>query len=225
MDLLVVSNPGPDVTSSSTPWQSLPSPLDAVTDMRTTAKWIIGAGTAVGSVLLTGAPLAAIGKVHGFGAAVEAFAGLIVALAGAGWAIWQTAEALIPPVTTLADIQTPKFKGLRARIDTDPSAFYGPFGTSVPEVQAAYTRFDRAAAQVAIMLAAEDDPTRQRILTQGLADASANAGQASARLSWLLAFAHTWRIRDLLRRARLQAFIGGAAVAAGAILFVVATSR
>jgi hypothetical protein len=220
-----VTNPSTEVTPSPDPWQSLPSPLDAVTDMRTTAKWIIGAGAAVGSVLLAGAPLAAIGKVHGFGSAAEAFAGLIIGLAGAGWAIWQTAEALIPPATTLAAIDTPKFKGLRAQIDADPAAFYGSFGTSVADVQAAYRRFDRAAAQVAIMLAAERDPTRQRILTQGLADASANAGQARARLNWLLALAHAWRVRDLLRRARLHAFIGGAAVAVGAVLFVVATSR
>jgi hypothetical protein len=64
--------------------------------MRVTAKWIIGAAAAVGAVLLGGAPLAAIGKIHGIGSAAEALAGLVIGLAGVGWAIWHTAEALIP---------------------------------------------------------------------------------------------------------------------------------
>jgi hypothetical protein len=192
--------------------------------MRTTAKWIIGAAAAVGAILIGGAPLAAAGRVHGVGGTAEAFAGLLIGLAGAGWAIWQTAEALIPPATTLAALETPELTGLRAQIDTDPAAFYGPFGTSVADLQAAYRRFDIAAARVAIMLAGESDPTRQRILTQGLADASANAAQARARLRWLLALAHAWRVRNLLRRARLHALLGGTAVVVGAILFLIATT-
>lgn len=215
----------PEVAPLPSAWPSLPSPLDAVADMRTTAKWIIGAGAAVGSVLLVGVPLAAIGKVHGFWSVAEAFAGLILSLVGAGWAIWHTAEALIPPATTLAAIETPQFKGLRAQIDADPAAFYGSFGSSVADMQAAYRRFDRAAAQISIMFAAELNPTRQRILTQGWKDASANAAQARARLSWLLALAHAWQVRNLLRRARIHAFVGGTAVSIGVVLFLIATSK
>lgn len=202
----------------------LPSPLDAVDDMRGTAKWIIGTAAAVGAVLLGGAPLAAIGKIHGFGSAAEAFAGLVLGLAGVGWAIWHTTDALIPPVTTLATLDTPKLADLRAQITADPGMFFGPFGNSPAQVQATCRRYDAAAAQIAVLLAAEPDPVRQRILAQGQADALANAAQASARLRWLLSLAHAWRVRDQLRRARLHTFAGAAVAALGAILFIVATS-
>jgi hypothetical protein len=198
--------------------------LDAVADMRTTAKWIIGAAAAIGAVLLGGAPLAAVGEIHGLVSALEAFAGLVIGLAGAGWAIWHTTEALIPPATTLATLETPQLADLRAQIAADPAAFYGPFGTSVADLQVACQRFDIAEARAAVMLAAENDPTRQRILAQGIADASANAALARTRLRWLLALTHAWRIRSLLRRARLHAFAGAAATALGAVLFIVATS-
>jgi hypothetical protein len=213
-----------EVTTPADLWSGLPSPLEAVEDMRTTAKWIIGAAAAVGVVLLGGAPLAAVGKVHGVGSAVEAYVGLVIGLAGVGWAIWQTSEALIPPATTLSTLETPELAGLRAQIAADPAAFYGSFGTSVADLQAASRLFDTAAARVAIMLAAELDPTRQRILTQGMADASANATQARGRLRWLLALTHAWRVQNLLRRARLHAFAGAAAAALGAVLFVTATT-
>lgn len=213
-----------ETPTPSDPWSGLPSPLDAVADMRTTAKWIIGAAAAVGAALLGGAPLAAVGKVHGVGSAAEAFAGLVIGLAGVGWAIWHTTEALIPPATTLTTLQMPQLAGLRAQIAADPAAFYGPFGTSVADVQAAYQRFDVTAAHLAIMLATERDPIRQRVLAQGMADASANSTQARNRLRWLLALAHAWRVRNLLRRARLHAFVGAAAAALGAVLFMTATT-
>jgi hypothetical protein len=192
--------------------------------MRTTAKWIIGAAAAVGAAILGGAPLAAIGKIHGVVSAVEAFAGIVIGLSGAGWAIWHTAETLIPPATTLATLETPQLADLRAQIAADPTAFYGPFGTSVAELQVACQRFDIAEARAAIMLAAENDPTRQRILAQGVADAAANAILARTRLQWLLALTHAWRVRHLLRGARLHAFAGAATAALGAVLFITATS-
>lgn len=33
-----------------------------------------------------------------------AYAGLVVALGGVAWAIWQTGEAMMPRITTLADL-------------------------------------------------------------------------------------------------------------------------
>jgi hypothetical protein len=206
------------------PWSGVPSPLDTVADMRTTAKWIIGAAAAVGAALLGGAPLAAVGKIQGVGSAAEALAGLVIGLTGVGWAIWHTAEALIPPVTTLAMLETAPLAELQKQIAADPAGFYGPFGTSVAEVQAACQRFDTAAARAAVMLAAEPDAARQRILTQGIADAAANAMQARARMGWLLALAHAWRVRDLLRRTRLHAFAGAAVAAIGGVIFMAATT-
>jgi hypothetical protein len=141
-----------------------------------------------------------------------------------GWAIWHTAEALIPPATSLAALEQPHMERLRMQITADPAGFFGPFGNSVAEVEASCRRFDIAAAQLAIMLAAESAPDRQRILAQGLADASANASQARTRLRWLLLLAHAWQVRNLLYRARLHALVGAAAVALGAVLFITATS-
>jgi hypothetical protein len=132
-----VTAAGSAAPESAGPWPGLPSPLDAVDDMRTTAKWIIGAVAAVGAALLGGAPLAAAGRIHGFGHAAEAFCGLAIALAGVGWAIWHTTDALIPPVTTLTALETPQLAELRAQIAAEPSAFFGSFGGSPAQVQAA----------------------------------------------------------------------------------------
>lgn len=214
----------PVAADPADPMQGLPSPLDAVDDMRSTAKWTIAAVAAVGAALLGGAPLAAVGKIHGLGSAVEAFAGLALGLAGVGWAIWHTTDALIPPTTTLAALETPQLADLRAQLTADPEAFFGPFGTSPAQVKAAVERYDTAAAQLAVLLAAEPDATRRRVLAQGQADALANAAQAGARLRWLLLLTHAWRVRDQLRAARLQTFAGAAVAALGAVLFVVSTS-
>lgn len=216
-----------DATAADTadPMQGLPSPLDAVDDMRSTAKWTIAAVAAVGAALIGGAPLAAVGKVHGLGSAIEAFGGLALGLAGVGWAIWHTTDALIPPTTTLAALQTPQLADLRAQIAADPGAFFGPFGTSTTQVKAAVQRYDTAAAQIAVMIATETDATRQRVLAQGQADALANAAQASARLRWLLSLMHAYRVRDQLRTARLHTFAGAAVAALGAVLFIASTSH
>lgn len=216
-----------DATAADTadPMQGLPSPLDAVDDMRSTAKWTIAAVAAVGAALIGGAPLAAVGKVHGLGSAIEAFGGLALGLAGVGWAIWHTTDALIPPTTTLAALQTPQLADLRAQIAADPGAFFGPFGTSTTQVKAAVQRYDTAAAQIAVRIATETDATRQRVLAQGQADALANAAQASARLRWLLSLMHAYRVRDQLRTARLHTFAGAAVAALGAVLFIASTSH
>jgi hypothetical protein len=220
-----VTAAGPVTADAADPMQGLPSPLDAVDDMRSTAKWTIAAVAAVGAALLGGAPLAAVGKVHGLGSAIEAFAGLALGLAGVGWAIWHTIDALIPPVTTLATLDTPQLASLRTQIAADPEAFFGPFGDSTAQLKAAAAAFDTAAAQIAVLLAAEPDPARQRVLAQGQADALANAAQATARLRWLLSLAHAWRVRDQLRTARLHTFAGAAVAALGAVLFIASTSR
>ncbi len=202
---------------------NLSSPLDGVADMRSTAKWTITALGAVGVALLGGGPLSAVGKIHGIGQAA-AFAGLVIALAGIGWAIWFTTEALMPPVTTLASIAEPELAGLRAQIAADPGAF-GPFGNSVDQLKNQCTLWQATAAQTTITLAKDHDDELKRTLTQALSDAEANAAQAAARLRWLLDFTHAWRVRDKLRRARVHAFCGAAVTALGAVTFVAATTR
>jgi hypothetical protein len=219
-----MTDPRPSASSETDLWTGLPSPLESISDMRAVAKWTIGAVAAVGAALLGGAPLVAIGKIHGVESAALAFVGLFIGLTGVGWALWHTAEALIPPDTTLETLNTKPLAGLRTYIDSDRAAFYGSFGSSVADLQGACRRYDTAAAHISIMLAGEKDSARREVLTQGLTDATANATQTRLRLRWLLALTHAWRIRILLRRARLQTFIGATIAALGIVLFLVATT-
>jgi hypothetical protein len=205
-------------------FSGMPSPLAGIAEMRATARWTATALGAIGVALVGGGPLAAVGKIHGIGHAVEALAGLLIAIAGLGWAIWHTTEALMPHPTTLAALDTPEFAELRAQIEADPAAFFGRFGTSAHELKAQYVLWQTAAAKTSRMLAGEHDENRKRILAQGLADAQANAARAGARLRWLIDFMAAWRVRYELRRARVHAFAGAAVTALGAIVFVAATT-
>jgi hypothetical protein len=202
----------------------LPSPLDSVADMRSSAKWTIAALAAVGTALLGGAPLSAVGKIHGFAAASLAFGGLVIGLLGVGWAIWQTADALMPIGTTLAALREPELAALRKQIEAEPAAFLGPFGNSVADLEQQCAMWQTAAAKAAIRLTAEQDEIRRRVLAQGVADARANAANASARLRWLLELAHAWRVRAQLRRARAKTFLGAVVAALGGVLFLAATT-
>lgn len=220
------SSPGPDASSSSpgSPPQ-LPSPLDAVPDMRATAKWILGAAAAVGAAILGAAPLAAIGKVHGTTHTVLAYLGLVVGLAGVGWAIWHTAEALIPPLTTPLSLdEEPGLNDLRRKIAREPTAYYGPFGTSMEGLQQQYQYHARIARILADELADEDDPARKKVLQRQWRAAQVTVAAARSRMQALLELAHAWQVRSQLRAARLQALLGAAVAAAGAVLFLVSTS-
>src|ERR1700722_16134467 len=86
---------------------ALPSPLDAIGDLRAAARWTIAAFGVVGTALIGGGPLVAVGKIHHPANAVIAGADLLVAVIGIGVAIWTTGRALPPPVTTLATLDSP----------------------------------------------------------------------------------------------------------------------
>lgn len=210
--------------ASATDSAGLPSPLQSVSDMRMAAKWLIGTAAAVGAVLVGGAPLTAVGKLHSIQATALAFGGLVVGLVGVAWAIWHTSDVFIPPTTTLGDLHDGKLADLRVLIARDSKAFYGPFGVSVDDLEAACRRFDTAAANLAVMTASESDDKRRRLLRQGYADAKANAAQAQSRREWLLGLIHAWKVRTQLRRARLHVFIGAALVGLGLVTFAAATS-
>lgn len=201
------------------------SPLDAVPEMRTTAKWILAATATVGAALLGTSPLAAAGRIHTAGAAVAAYAGLIVGLVGVGWAIWFTAEALIPPLTTPKSLDTdPRLRNLRAQIANDPPAFYGPYGTCMADLLTAKALHHRVAANLTAALVDEQDPGRRQILRLKLAEADAAVSATSGRIQMLLELGHAWCIRTQLRRARLHTFVGAALAALGVVIFVAATS-
>ncbi|GAA4498622.1 hypothetical protein GCM10023191_044160 [Actinoallomurus oryzae] len=208
---------------ASVPAPRVPGPADAVADMRTTARWTIAAAAGVGALLLGGAPLTAIGKISGAGEAVLAFAGLVVALGGVGWAIWQTGEALMPRIATLDDLDDPALADLRATIARDPSAFYGPFGTSGADLRKAVAFHGTVAANLAVTAAAETDPVRVRLLDQALADARANTEAVRRLQDRLLEFVLAWKVRAAVRRARLHTLAAAAVIALGAVLFLGAT--
>jgi len=60
-------------------FEGLPSPLEAVDDLQSAAKWTLAAEGAVGVALISGGPLVAVGQVHGTAHALLAGAGLAVA--------------------------------------------------------------------------------------------------------------------------------------------------
>jgi hypothetical protein len=219
--------PGPfvadaSVTDVSSAW---PSPLAAVADMRAAAKWILAAAAAVGAALLGGGPLTAVGKVHGTGGAVLAYAGLMIGLAEVGWAIWHTADALIPPLTTPGSLESePALNELRDKIAEDKEAFFGPFGASISDLRRQMAFHQRVAGNLADALAAEQDPIRQKVLADTLGEARATVAATRRRSMALAELVHAWQVCARLRHARLHAFVGAAVAAAGVVLFLAATS-
>ncbi|MET9732507.1 hypothetical protein ABZZ79_18220 [Streptomyces sp. NPDC006458] len=202
----------------------------AVTDMRTTARWTIAAFAAVGGVMLGGLPLAGIGEVHDGGDLALASAGLALAVLGVAWAIWHTAEALTPRLTTLRVLIDPtprerrELADLHAELEASPRAFYGPFGTAPAELDAACHLHGKVAANLEALLVHETDARRRAEASHRLTLARANAEQAMRRRRDLLELAHAWQVRGALRRARLHTMAGAFSVVAGAVVFLLATA-
>ncbi|WP_433796539.1 hypothetical protein [Actinoplanes sp. CA-252034] len=194
------------------------NPLDAVPDMRATAKWTVAAFGAVGAALLGAVPPAAFGKIDTVGGVLLAGSGLLLALAGVGWAIWHTADALTPPVTVLSTIE--ELPELKAQVDASPRSFFGEFGGSVTELGAARRLHAAAEANFEAALPGESDPARRSAIEQALTAARANASQALALQTRLLEFAHAWQVRAALRRAQVQAAVGAGVTVLGVVLLL-----
>jgi len=202
----------------------LPSPLDAVTDIRATAKWTIAAAGAVGAALISGAPLAAAGHIHGVAHAVAAGIGLLIALGGVGLAIWATTDVLAPRLTTPATLRaltspatltSPKFAILREIVESEPSYFFGTIATSIDDL----LRHQQIKAALARQLLAEPDPKRCEMITKHLQQAARNAESAAPYVRWMLEVTHVCQVQDDLRRSRRYTMIGAALVVLGAVLF------
>lgn len=191
--------------------------------MRATARWTIAATAAVGGLLLGGVPLAAIGNARGATDIGLAVAGLVLALAGVGWAIWWTQEVLKPRFVTLRAVAEPELAGLRREIAAAPETFFGPFGDSVEALGRACTLHARVAVGLTELLAGEQDEARRAIASHRLDAARANLAHATARRQTLLELVLAWQVSEALRRARLQTLLGALAVLAGALLFLIAT--
>ena len=199
---------------------SLPSPLDAVDDLRSAAKWTIVAAGAVGAALISGGPLVAVGKVHGVAHALIAGAGLVLALIGVGLAIWTTSTVLSPRLTTPATLRSPALAGLRTIIEADPAQFFGPVATSID----ALLLHREVTVTLARLLAVEKEPAKRTMIERQLQRAKANAERAAPYVRWLLALGHVWQIKQALERSRWFTLAGGMLVIAGSVLFFAATS-
>ncbi|WP_329273364.1 hypothetical protein [Streptomyces sp. NBC_01451] len=202
-----------------TPFDTLPSPLDAVPELRAAARWMIASFGAVGVALVGGGPLVAVGKVHGLGEALVAGAALVVALTGVCLAVWQVSRVLVPPITTAATLGTPAARGLRELIDASPADFFGSAATGVDDL----LRHRAVAVNIHRALAAETDPHRRAQLRGHLDRAKANIARTDPFVRWLLAMAHVWQIRAAFHEARRWCLLAVALVAAGAVAFLTVT--
>ena len=200
---------------------ALASPLDAVDDLRSAARWTIAAAGAVGTALISGGPLVAVGKVHGLGNAIVAGAALVVALAGVGLAIWQTSLVLTPFLTTPATVREPALRGLREIIDAAPGEFFGLAASGVDDL----LQHRAVAVNLSRMIAGEQDPGRRALLERNMRRVQANIARTDPYVRWLLGMAHVWQMQAALRRARLYTFLGGVIVAVGAVAFFTVTGQ
>jgi hypothetical protein len=198
---------------------ALPSPLDALDDLRSTAKWTIAAAGAVGAALISGGPLVAVGQVHGAAHALLAGAGLVLALIGVGLSIWSTSAVLSPQLTTTATLRSPALAGLRALLEGDPAQFFGPVATKVNSLLI----HRQVIVNLARMLDKEKDPAKHAKIQSKLEQAERNAKRAAPYVRWLLALGHVWQIKQALERSRRFTLMGGMLVVAGGVLFFLAT--
>jgi len=201
-------------------FEGLPSPLEAVDDLRAAAKWTLAAEGAVGAALISGGPLVAVGQVHGVAHALIAGAGLATSLGGVVLAIWFTGKVLSPRLTTPETLRSPGLAGLRRVIEAEPAQFFGVVATKVD----ALLLHQEVAVDLARQVAAETDAARRQVINRQLLRAEDNAARAAPYVRWLLALAHVWQIEADLRRSRWFALAGGLLVVAGAVLFFIAAA-
>ncbi|MFI1566817.1 hypothetical protein ACH4ZX_27815 [Streptomyces sp. NPDC020490] len=196
--------------------------------MRATAKWILAALAAVGAVLLAGVPLTAMRSAASTGRLLAALGGLLIALAGIGWALWFTSEALMPRLLSYRDLATPRFAEIAALIDAEPELFLGPSArrgaTTLVDFDASRATHRRALAEVTRLLAAETDPTRRQTLAAACRQAAAWVADDYARLSRISALMYAWDVRSSVRRARFHTFVGCGITLVGALCLVLSTS-
>src|SRR5882757_6423927 len=99
----LMASPAGGGPGTGSAFEGLPSPLEAVDDLRAAAKWTLAAEGAVGAALISGGPLVAVGQVHGVAHALVAGAGLAVALGGVGRVIEADPAQFFGVVATKVD--------------------------------------------------------------------------------------------------------------------------
>lgn len=201
---------------------ALASPLEAVDDLRSAAKWTLAAAGAVGAALISGGPLVAVGQVHGLGHALLAGLGLALALAGVGIAVWSTSKVLAPRLTSRRVVMSPRLAALRQEIETDPEQFLGLAATSVAGLFKHQDDQRQIAADLARQAAAEENARRRAVLESQLHRVEENAARVATYTRYVMALAHVWQLQDDLTWSRRCTLGGGLLVIAGAVLFFLA---
>ncbi|MGW4493366.1 hypothetical protein [Streptomyces sp. NPDC004376] len=209
-----VPDPGPDPV--------LADLQASVSDMRSTARWIIGAAAGVGALVLAGGPLVIVKDLDDTGDVIAAVGGILLALVGVVWAVWRTSDVLGPRTAVLDDLNSPRLKGLRELIDRSPADFYGPRATDPAALRQEHRLRLTVAARLDAMLARENDPARIRVLNHEAAVARRNALLSQRLERRLLAWIHAWQVGQALRRARRDTLLAALLVLAGAALYVTA---
>lgn len=211
------AEPGPAAAQprAQTQPEPLPSPLDAAGDLRTTAKWTLAAAGAVGAALISGGPLVAIGSVHGLTNALLAGLGLALALTGVALSIWSTSRVLAPRLTTARTLTSPRLASLREDLDISQN--------DVREILGRPDREREIAASLTRQATAPGNWRRRPELEYQLRRVTDNAARAETTARRLLALGHVWQIQNDLRLSRRWTLAGGVLVAAGAVLFFIAT--
>jgi hypothetical protein len=209
---------GPDAAQAGV--ASLPSPLDSVDDMRSTAKWTLAAAGAVGAALISGGPLVAVGQVHGFLHAFLAWLGLVIALCGVGVAVWFTGQVLVPRLTTPSLVRdSPVLAGLREQIAAEPAEFMGFSATTVDGLFRRHGRLREKTVELMLKVSQAKDAKQRATLQAELAQVQKNREVVDVYVRWVLALGHAWLVRADLERSRVWTLVGGIVVAFGAVLF------
>jgi hypothetical protein len=240
-----VTTPGPPDPAKAGAGDALPSPLAAVDDMRTTAKWTLAVVGAVGAALVSAGPLAAVGQVHGFGNAVVAGIGLACALAGVMLSIWFTTKVLAPRLTTPAVFQelrttrsltirpwfvnqktSVRLARLTTEIDQNATYFFGELATSVDDLLTRRRNTLSGIQAVGEAIAADTTPAAFiGPLAAQLARLQSDLARIDACLRSLISLAHAWLVEGDLKRSRLATLGGGLLVVVGAVLFFTVTGN
>jgi hypothetical protein len=180
---------------------------------------------AVGTALVSGGPLVAVGQVHGTANTVRALLGLLIVLAGVGLAIWFTSQVLVPRLTTPGTILTsPELKKLRDKINAEPAEYMGVAAESVSGLFDRQKGLRQSMVSLSRQLGKEHDPQRKAVLQDAFGRLVEQEETVSRYVRWLLALGHAWLIRAALERSRVATLGGGVIVAVGAVLFFTATS-
>jgi hypothetical protein len=136
-----VTTPADEDSGARTVFAALPSPLAAVDDMRSVAKWMLAAAGAIGAALIGGGPLVAVGQVHGVHHAIIAGLGLLAAIFGVWLAIWSTTKVLAPRLTTPATLASPALKKFWDVVNADPG-LQAMIAARLPQVRQNAARAD-----------------------------------------------------------------------------------